>query len=320
MISVIIPVYNSEKYICNTIDSVIKQTYTNIEIILIDDGSTDSSLDLCRKFEREDNRIRVFNKINGGVSSARNLGVNKANGDYLFFLDSDDILIPNCLEILKREINNNPDSVIISDYKKFYYDEEISIQSLGYDIKTLTIEEFYKQILLLNYDTYPWGTLIKASYFENITFPEHMTCFEDLATMYKVYDKAKKIILINAKLVLYRQSEFSAVKTINIDKIKNYVEATNNFCDYVLEKYPDLSDYQCVFKSYVCLAILQMNNINKSAEIKKNCIRYLESNIKKASKYVVNKRQLIKFTLYKNFKFIFWTFIKIINLKKKFSI
>lgn len=106
LISIIIPVYNAEIWLSKCIKSVLCQTYSEIEIILIDDGSCDKSGEICDYFEREDERVKVFHTTNQGVSSARNLGIQQAKGDYIQFLDSDDWLEPNACEMLKREIEN----------------------------------------------------------------------------------------------------------------------------------------------------------------------------------------------------------------------
>ena len=95
LISVIVPVYNIEKYLERCVNSIREQTYTNLEILLVDDGSTDSSGTICDKFAEEDNRVRVFHKENGGSSSARNLGIAEAKGEYLGFVDSDDYISAN---------------------------------------------------------------------------------------------------------------------------------------------------------------------------------------------------------------------------------
>ena len=104
MISVIVPVYNEENSVGRCISSVLTQTYSNLELVLVDDGSTDASGSVCEHYADQDSRIRVFHKSNGGVSSARNLGISMAIGEYIMFLDSDDFLLPDALEILYSAI------------------------------------------------------------------------------------------------------------------------------------------------------------------------------------------------------------------------
>lgn len=105
-ISVIIPIYNVEKYLSDCVESVLKQTYTDLEIILVDDGSQDASGQICDDYAKQDSRVQVIHKKNGGLSSARNAGIDQATGQYFFFLDSDDWIAENALELLYKEIKS----------------------------------------------------------------------------------------------------------------------------------------------------------------------------------------------------------------------
>lgn len=105
-VSIIVPVYNVEKYLHRCVDSILLQTFTDFELLLIDDGSTDKSVDICDKYALKDSRIRVFHKKNGGVSSARNLGIKKSSGVYILFVDSDDYLSPSHLNNYIKYIGN----------------------------------------------------------------------------------------------------------------------------------------------------------------------------------------------------------------------
>lgn len=117
LISVIIPIYNVEKYVKRCLDSVLNQTYCHLEVILVDDGSTDSSGKICDEYKKMDTRIRVIHKSNEGVSSARNLGIEVANGEYIAFIDSDDAMEKDCIEYLYRLIQENHCSLSICSYR-----------------------------------------------------------------------------------------------------------------------------------------------------------------------------------------------------------
>ena len=128
LISIIVPVYNVEKYIHECVDSIINQTYKNIEIILVDDGSPDNCGKICDEYAKKDNRIKVIHKPNGGLSDARNHGIDVANGEWLMFIDSDDWIEPNMAEkLLHSALNNKADlaisSVILFDEEKEYIPE-----------------------------------------------------------------------------------------------------------------------------------------------------------------------------------------------------
>lgn len=119
LISVIIPVYNAEKYLEQCLNSIKNQTYKNFEVIIVNDGSKDNTDSICKKFAQSDSRFRYFSKENGGVSSARNFGLDNANGHYITFIDGDDWVEHNHLEILIKSITENNSDIAICSYKEF---------------------------------------------------------------------------------------------------------------------------------------------------------------------------------------------------------
>lgn len=149
-ISIIIPVYNAEKYIRETLDSIINQKYESFEVILIDDGSKDSSLSILNEYSENDKRIKTFHIENHGVSYARNLGIEKATNDYIIFVDSDDLLSPNSLEKINHAINTYPDfDLIQTTYIEFYEDTPQSIDSSNemYKLDNTELEKATKTLL-----------------------------------------------------------------------------------------------------------------------------------------------------------------------------
>ena len=112
LVSVIVPVYNSKAYLKRCVDAILKQTYSNLEVILVDDGSKDDSYMICKEYEAFDKRVRVFTKENGGSSSARNVGIKAAKGDYICFCDSDDYYEPDIVENLSKVFDKYPDAII----------------------------------------------------------------------------------------------------------------------------------------------------------------------------------------------------------------
>ena len=167
LISIILPLYNSEKTIYNTIKSILNQTYKNFELLIINDGSTDNSLSICNSFN--DSRIRIINQDNSGVSSARNNGLRNIKGDYFCFVDSDDCLKNNMLKDMCEKIDKNEPELIICGY------EEIKDESIkDYIPYELVIEGKEKQIdfILSNYDkwliTSVWAKLYKNIFANNI--------------------------------------------------------------------------------------------------------------------------------------------------------
>lgn len=157
LISVIIPVYNSERYLSRAIKSVLNQTYKNYEIILIDDGSTDSSIRICDKFSKEDSRIRVIHQKNKGVSAARNTGIKIANGNYIAFLDADDEITTEALELMHNEMLNNEVDLVITNYTKILNNGKKILNNYNDRGKYKNIIDF----ISVNYQWGPCNKLIK---------------------------------------------------------------------------------------------------------------------------------------------------------------
>lgn len=257
LISVIIPVYNVERYLEKCIQSVINQTYRNLEIILINDGSTDSSVNICKKFLDIDNRIVLFNKENGGLSSARNLGIDNANGEYISFLDSDDFISENMYEILVGNLENfNGDISIIENcnvYENNYFiekqhDEE---QVIVYS-KQEAMEKYFEGNFIP-----AWGKLYKRRIFDNIRFPVGILN-EDEAIMIKVFDKCNKdIIYQNIKLYFYLKRESGSI-TSTKKNIKNNIDWINNAYEnliYIKNNYPSLLN-KAKYRYYISIVAM----------------------------------------------------------------
>ena len=149
-VSVIIPVYNVENYVKKCIDSVINQTYTNIEIILVDDGSTDSCGSICKEYSLRDNRILVIHKKNGGLSEARNVGLSYAKGNYILFVDGDDYIEKNMIEKLYNTILSNDSDMALCNF--FYVDENEEVCGVSPEINTENLDKYSAQKMLFEED------------------------------------------------------------------------------------------------------------------------------------------------------------------------
>jgi len=210
LISVIIPCYNAERTLEKCLTSVTQQFYDNLEIILIDDGSKDNSLKIYQDFQIKDERIKIFVQSNAGVSKARNKGLKEATGEYICFVDSDDWVEPDyCSELYLLLTEENADISII---EASYEDENGTVVFH----KATSEEKVFdgKQALSLLLEdnviqSHPWGKLYKISFFKNVDFPENLKCFEDYSTLFKVFDKALKVVKSNKKLYHYIQHDDS---------------------------------------------------------------------------------------------------------------
>ncbi|OJH47577.1 glycosyltransferase family 2 protein [Lactococcus lactis] len=203
LISVIVPVYNVKEYLEECIRSIINQTYENLEIILVDDGSTDGSSEICDEYAARDKRIRIIHKENGGLSSARNVGINHANGLYISFVDSDDWLELDLYKILYGAIKaTNADIAACGRYLasesgklKMHCSDEQRIYSR---------KEALKEIFQLgSIDVAAWDKLYHRSVIEEIRFPEG-EINEDTAVVYEVFNNVKKLVHVGCPLYNYR--------------------------------------------------------------------------------------------------------------------
>lgn len=213
LISIIVPVYNVEHYLSRCIDSIIKQTYQNLEIILVDDGSQDGSPAICDEYARKDDRITVIHKENGGAASARNAALKGAKGEYIFFLDGDDFIHPECIGRLYDISIAHQCDIVQCDYEKgtadaFSTNEEI--HSIKFYQKEQALTDF-------RYKTIVWGKLLKRNTLNEIYFPEGKI-YEDEAVYYRFTYRAAKIAITDDRLYYYYQTNQSVMR--NKDEIQ----------------------------------------------------------------------------------------------------
>lgn len=202
-ISVIVPVYKVEKYLDRCVESIVNQTYKNLEIILVDDGSPDNCPAMCDAWIEKDERIRVIHKENGGVSSARNLGIDESTGDYIGFVDSDDWIEPDMYESLLNAIKNTDSDVAICG---FYYESLLqTICSEGCDC-ILNGKDILKTYILDNIRPELWNKLFSVRLFVgNERLDEQCAYAEDLLFNYHLFKKAKRVVEIKNCKYHYQQ-------------------------------------------------------------------------------------------------------------------
>ena len=220
-ISVIVPVYNVEQYLPRCIDSILAQTFTDFELLLIDDGSKDRSGEICEENKKKDSRIRVFHKENGGVSSARNIGLDKSKSAFLTFVDADDILIENALtDLYKCILNNKVDFVLGNCYKR----ENLNL----YPLITNTSATFTKKITNHISHYALWGYLFKNSIIRehNIRFNEELAYSEDRIFIYQYVGYSRSMATCENYTYQYRINPNSACFSLDImKKVKSQLKA-----------------------------------------------------------------------------------------------
>lgn len=256
-ISVIVPVYNCSKYLQGTIESILSQSYINFELLLIDDGSKDASLDICYEYARLDSRIKVFHKDNGGVSSARNLGLRNAVGEYIVFVDSDDFIAIDMLECLYNDIVSNKCDVAICGYKHMNIEEYNEFQGIRENNSVATIilkplEAYYESqdvscICNKLYDT----NIIKGLFFN-----EDINYGEDLLYTALVMSKAKRIsIRKDIKYFYIRRENSLSWQDGNIKFWQGYIDSKKIIYDSLVESGVEQSIVKNAWQEY-CKAII----------------------------------------------------------------
>lgn len=240
-ISVIIPCYNVDAYIKECVESVIAQTFTDIEIIIVDDGSTDQSSQICEDWAKQDERIRVVHKINGGLSDARNVGTQLAVGEFVFYLDGDDMLEPEALFLLYDIAKDRKADIVQGN---FYYDYSryllVDNRYLKPDVvKTLSavkaMEELLKNRLVKNF---AWGKLIKTDIAKKYPFIKGVY-FEDSYWMYQLIDEARNYTIVNIPIYYYRQRRESISGTFSLRQL-DLLKGMEQRLLFVSRQYPML--------------------------------------------------------------------------------
>ena len=324
-ISIIIPVYNVQKYLSRCLDSVISQTYIKLEIIIIDDGSTDNSGIICDEYASKDNRIIVIHQFNGGLSAARNSGLDIAKGEYVMFVDSDDYVAPSfCEKPLLIAIREHVDIVSFGYYKIGNKTTKVKKTNKP---RTVQASEAIKQLITLDdvIHGYVWNKLYKRTLFEQIRFPVGRT-FEDQGVNYLLFHTAKNIFISDETLYYYFRRENS----ISIDyyfpeSIMNRFELWNNRLCFIQKYYPEIEFYQIqqlvkesFFAFFYASSLPQYKRFIKKVEdfliANKNRILQIEKENKKKLLLFYYCRPLFRFYYYFRSK-RYWNKKKQANVK-----
>ena len=229
LISIIVPIYNVEKYLRMCLDSIEHQTYSNIEVLLINDGSPDSSGEICQEYVARDSRFRYFEKENGGLSDARNYGIERSNGMYLTFVDSDDWLSLTYVEDLYQAAIRNDADTVVSHYTLYNENDKnyyVHIWDDYYE-KTYTLEEIIEALPSLELNglifVTSWGNLFKKKLFNNIRFPKGKE-IEDSRTNYKLFFTSERVTYIHKEIYYHREGIESITSNINEKLLTDVLE------------------------------------------------------------------------------------------------
>lgn len=278
LITVVVPVYNVELYLHQCIESIRNQTYKELEIILVDDGSTDTSGIICDECAKKDERIIVIHKENGGLSDARNTGIKIASGEYICFIDSDDFIDAYMLENLYLACVQNEAQISICKRRFVYDNERFESINKKYSTKVFSGIEGFKHFLLEDIDGFvvAWNKLYKTNLFYNIQYPKGII-HEDCFTTYKLLLASKTVVYIEYIGYFYRQRNDSIMKNSNFEKDSVILDAYEKILCLVKQKYPELTmaaEYRYVLTNlYVASKVVNVFGKNSFQVCRRNILK-----------------------------------------------
>lgn len=298
-VSVIVPIYKVEQYLHRCVNSIINQTYKNLEIILVDDGSPDSCGSICDEYEKKDNRVKSVHKINGGLSDARNYGMKYATGDFVLFVDSDDWLKIEMIEVMinhSKEYNSDVvqsafyyayEDYLLLDDRYYKEDDEPTLLNKKELMKELVINERVKN--------FAWGKLYKMDLIKDIPF-EKGVLFEDVFWAHQVMHNVNRYVILNNPMCYYLQRSDSIVANYtprNLDIIKGLKERH----EFIEKYHSDLvsHSYKIIFNT--CLLHYELLTKNKDKDENRvhrdNIKTYIRDNYKEIEKSLKDDKEVI---------------------------
>ena len=283
LISVVVPIYNVENYLCRCVDSIISQTYSNIEIILVDDGSPDNCPKICDDYKKKDSRVVVVHKENGGLSDARNAGIKVMNGKYVTFIDSDDYVEKDYVEFLYNLIEKYNVKMSICSYKAIYDTGTILTQANDCEYTLTSSETLAKMLYHEDFNVSTWAKLYEASLFEKVEFPKGKI-FEDALTTYKLVDQCDRIAVSLVSKYNYMIRNNSILTGAFSVKKLTLIDAYEEMGNYILKKYPNLS--KAVTRSRVYTHISTLRQMV-------NCKPKLKEKEKEYRKYILKHGKIV---------------------------
>lgn len=295
-ISIIIPVYNAEKFLSNCLDSIINQSYSDFEIIIVDDGSTDRSRDIYLKYSELDSRIKILQQENKGVSIARNIGIKESKGEFLVFIDSDDIIKNDMLMIMFEEITKKNADIAFCGFevkgsKSRLNDTQNLIETCrGESPKVISNNEAIIRTISTNPNKilygYIWRNMYRADIIKknNITFSEKIKISEDFMFILEVLNRCKKVVIIPKNLYVYNVNDTSVtakyMPTVHSDMMNINNWMLNNICN----------DYTDTLEGYNCC-------------VANTYLIFVQNICRNGSPYSLKERVLITYKIKKKYKY-----------------
>jgi glycosyltransferase involved in cell wall biosynthesis len=247
VISIIVPAYNVENFLPSCIESIITQTYSNFELIIINDGSTDSSGDICNSFAKNDDRIKVIHQENKGLVKARQSGLQLASGKYILYIDGDDYVESRFCELLIKETYNFDADIVIGGYIRNYRGRMITVNNIlpAGRYENGEIEKIWEKMIFTGdffshgISTYSWGKLFKRDILIPIqmAIPSNITIGEDAACVYPFISKSSKLVITSASNYHYVQHQSSMLKSFS--NVKSEIEKLSSLFSFMLDFFKD---------------------------------------------------------------------------------
>lgn len=313
-ISVIIPIYNVEKYLKRCIESIIKQTYSNLEIILVDDGSPDGCAKICDEYKNKDERIVVIHKKNGGLSDARNAGLEVATGEIISYIDSDDYVDLDMYEKMTKAMEEKNADIVVCGTNIDYEDGHTKVKCEKEE-KSFNREEALIELnSFKSFDMAVWNKLYKREVVDKIEFPVGKKS-EDYFVMYQYFARAKKVVIINQAKYHYFQRSNSISRGKNVTH--DYIEGSKSQKEFFKKNFPDLNyvgntayafSYIATYNRYIKNELKMTNEMKK--EFKKEVRKYLKD-INGNSH--ISRSKKIQATLFSYSLFIYKIALKVIS-------
>lgn len=307
-ISVIVPVYNVEKYVEECLESILNQSMKEIEIICINDGSTDSSLKFLNNYKKKYENIKIINQENGGLSNARNIGFSFSEGEYIFFIDSDDFFCDmNILETFYKKAKEKNLDFIEGNFNFYYSDKKKKIKARKNEVEEILVkgEERYRYLIENKlYASVVWNKLYKKDFLlkNKINFTEKIL-YEDVDFSYKVYHSAKKILCEGMPIINYRQRENSIMSDLKLDRINDYFKIIDSIESFATSNSLNKKTSNYIISSIILKILYKINYLKTMEEkeimLKKIKINYLLKSGKKnyiiiGRFYNINKNLTVK--------------------------
>lgn len=323
-ISIIVPVYNAEEYVENTVQSIINQTYKNIQIILVDDGSIDQSLKIIQQLAKKEKRIKVIHQENKGVSAARNTGISHATGDYITFVDADDLLEPKACEILYNNIKKYNSDISVASVKKINIANHVISPPATNKIHQYSKEEFFK-IFFLNDGSIDVASanakLYSKKIYKEITYVENRNSNEDRYYLFKAILKSNTIVFQDTSIYIYKMHENSLSTSKVNERLFDNIYFAKEMLKESKKQMPKLYNFALynyqITTMWVYRNFYRYKDIMKKYKVKLKLIRKEIINTKKIKYLSVSKK--IEIIIIHYFNYLYYWLIKIGDKVRKYE-